>query len=183
VENISLHILDVVENSIRAEAKRIEISIYEDEDRDVMTIEIRDDGRGMNQEMLQKVLDPFTTTKSTSRVGLGLPLLAESARQSGGDLTIQSSPGKGTTVKADFRRSNIDIKPLGDMVSTLMALVIGNPYADFLYSHTKGAKHFCLDTSELKSQLDGLPMHHPDVVKMIRQYLQEGFDELGVIFY
>jgi len=183
VENISLHILDIAENSIRAQARKIRISIQDDQAAGLLTIEIEDDGQGMDEKMLHRAVDPFTTTRSTRKVGLGLPLLAESARQSGGDLTIRSSPGQGTLVKVVFHHSSIDMKPLGDMINTLMTLVIGSPHIDFLYSHSKGDQNFSLDTAELKNQLEGTPLHDPDVIMMIRQYLQEGFEELGVSFY
>jgi len=183
MENISLHILDIAENSIRAQASRISISVHEDEAAGLLTIEIEDDGHGMDEEMLRRVVDPFTTTRTTRRVGLGLPLLAESARQSGGDLVIRSSPGQGTQVKVVFHQSHIDMKPLGDMINTLMTLIIGNPHIEFLYSHRKGHRNFSLDTTELKSQLEGAPWHDPEVIRMIRQYLQEGFEEIHVDFY
>jgi hypothetical protein len=183
VKDISLHILDIVENSIRAEAHRIEIRIREDEERDLLSIDIKDNGRGIDKKTLNTLLDPFTTTKTTSRVGLGLPLLAESARQSGGDIDVHTVVGEGTTVRADFRYSNIDRKPLGDMVNTLVTLIIGNPHVDFLYTHEKGDKQFSFDTADVKKELDGVPLNHPEVVKSIRRYLQEGFEELGTSFY
>lgn len=183
MEDISLHILDIVENSVRAEAKRIEIRIEEDEESDLLRIEIRDDGHGMDGETLKKVLDPFTTTKKTSRVGLGLPLLAESARQSGGNIEIRSDVGKGTEIQADFRYADIDRKPLGDMINTIITLVVGNPQVNFSYTHKKGEKTFTLDTSDVKSQLNDVPLSHPEVVKRMRDYLREGFEEIGTSFY
>ena len=183
MEDISLHILDIVENSIRAEANRVEIQIIEDEEKDLLRIEIKDNGRGMDERTLEKVLDPFTTTKQTSRVGLGLPLLADSARQSGGDIQIRSHVGAGTTIEADFRYRDIDRKPLGNMINTLITLIVGNPHVDFSYTHQKGDKRFALDTTEIKNELDGVPMNHPEVVKSIRSYLKEGFEELGTPFY
>ena len=183
MEDISLHILDIVENSIRAEANRIAIRIQEDEEKDLLSIEIKDNGRGIDKETLETLLDPFTTTKTTSRVGLGLPLLAESARQSGGDIAVQSNVGQGTSVRADFRYSNIDRKPLGDMVNTLLTLIVGSPHVDFSYTHETGGKQFSLDTADFKKELDGIPLNHPEVVKRIRSYLLEGFEELGTSFY
>ena len=183
MEDISLHILDIVENSIRAEANKIKIRIREDEEKDLLSIEIKDNGRGIDKETLDTLFDPFTTTKTTSRVGLGLPLLAESARQSGGDIDVQSTVDEGTTVRADFRYSDIDRKPLGDMVNTLVTLIIGNAHVDFSYIHEKGDKHFSFDTADIKKELDGIPLNHPEVVKSIRGYLEEGFEELGTSFY
>jgi anti-sigma regulatory factor (Ser/Thr protein kinase) len=183
VQDLSLHILDIVENSIRAEASRIEIHIVEDEERDLLSITIQDNGRGMEQDTLEKVLDPFTTTRNTRRVGLGLPLLAESARRTGGDITVHSEVGKGTTVRADFQYSNIDRIPIGNMIDTLMTLFVGNPEVDFSYTHTRGDKQFALDSADVKSQLEDVPLSHPEVVKTIREYLQEGFEEIGTSFF
>ena len=183
MQDLSLHILDVVENSIQAEASRIDIHIVEDEESDLLSITITDNGRGMEQQTLNTVLDPFTTTRTTRRVGLGLPLLAESARRTGGDVTIQSKIGKGTTVEADFQYSNIDRIPIGNMTDTLTTLIIGNPQVDFAYTHKKGENEFTLDSADLKDQLEGVPLSHPEVVKTIRAFLQEGFEEIGTSFY
>lgn len=183
MQDLSLHILDIVENSIRAEATHIDIHIVEDEERDLLSITITDNGRGMEQHTLDTVLDPFTTTRNTRRVGLGLPLLAESARRTGGKITIRSQVGEGTTVQADFQYGNIDRIPLGDMTNTLVTLIIGNPEVDFSYTHKKGNNEFTLDSAELKNQLEGVPLSHPEVVKTIRDYLQEGFEEIGTSFY
>ncbi|MFQ6092156.1 MAG: hypothetical protein ACE5OR_05660 [bacterium] len=103
--------------------------------------------------------------------------------RSGGSIAVQSDVGKGTTVQADFRYTNIDRKPLGNMITTLITLIVGNPQVDFSYTHKKGDKDFSLDTVELKAQLDGIPVNHPEVVKRVRTYLQEGFEELGTPFY
>lgn len=149
MEDLSLHILDVVENSIAAGAKRITINIDEQEENDLLEIEIVDDGQGMDEEVAKKVLDPFFTTRTTRRVGLGLPLLAQAARESGGKIEIDSAPGKGTRVKASFGYSHIDRKPMGDIYETLKVLILGNPEVDFLFIHKKGDEEYHLDTKEL----------------------------------
>jgi light-regulated signal transduction histidine kinase (bacteriophytochrome) len=151
LEDLSLHILDIAENSIAADATRIEIKVIEDVKNDLLTIEIADNGRGMDEDAVKRVLDPFFTTRKTRRVGLGLPLLAQAARESGGDIEIESAPHSGTRVKATFGYSHIDRKPLGDLEGTLMALIAGNPRIDFLYEHQKGDETIHLDTRELKA--------------------------------
>jgi signal transduction histidine kinase len=148
MEDLSLHILDIAENSISASAKRIEIRIDEDQAKDLLTIEIKDDGKGMNEHALQKALDPFFTTRKTRNVGLGLSLLAQAARQSDGKIELSSAPGKGTTVKATFRLSHLDCKPIGDINETIRVLVAGNPGIDFLYEHKKNNSSYCFDTRE-----------------------------------
>jgi len=148
MEDLSLHILDIAENSISASAKRIEIRIDEDRAKDLLTIEIKDDGKGMDEQTLQKVLDPFFTTRQTRKVGLGLSLLAQATRESDGRIELSSGPGKGTTVKAFFCLSHLDRKPIGDIHETIRTLVAGNPGIDFLYEHKKNDSIYRFDTRE-----------------------------------
>jgi len=145
-----LHILDIVENSIRAHAKKIEIKIIEEKKKDLLTIEIIDDGKGMDKKTLKNVLDPFFTTKSTKRVGLGLSLLAQSAEESGGSIKIESKPGQGTKVKAVFGYSHIDRKPLGDVNESLKVLIAANPDINFIYEYQKDNTNYYLDTKGIK---------------------------------
>jgi len=180
VQDLSLHILDIVENSLAAGAQRVEIRIEEDLQSDRMTIEIIDDGSGMDEEMMRKALDPFFTTKTTRRVGLGLPLLAEACRMSNGQLYLQSCPGKGTAVKAIFQHSHIDRKPLGNMGDTLITLIIGHPEVDLFYEHRKEGAHFSLDTREIKADLGAVPLNAPPVISALRASIFSGLEELGV---
>jgi len=150
VEDLSLHILDVAENSLRSGAKRIEISVTEDREHDVLTLEIRDDGTGMDPERCARAADPFFTSKPGRRVGLGLALLAQAAREAEGDFDVSSHPHDGTRVRATFRHSHPDRKPLGDIPATLHVLVTANPDVDFLYEHTEGAEITRVDTRELR---------------------------------
>ena len=137
MEDLSLHILDVVENSITASADRIKILIVEDTERDLLTLQIEDNGNGMDAETRKKVLDPFFTTRTTRRIGLGLPLLAQATREAGGTLELASEPQRGTTVKAVFRLSHPDRKPLGDIAETLRALVAGRPELDLRFEYQR----------------------------------------------
>ena len=148
MEDLSLHILDIVENSIAAMAKRIEIRIDEDQAKDLVTIEIKDDGKGMDEQTLKKALDPFFTTRTTRRVGLGLSLLAQAARDSEGTFDLSSEPGKGTTVNATFRLSHPDCKPMGDINETMRMLVVGHPEINFVYEHHKDNSIYRFDTRE-----------------------------------
>ena len=148
MEDLSLHILDIAENSISASAKRIEIRIDEDQAKDLLTIEIKDDGKGMDEQTLQKVLDPFFTTRTTRRVGLGLSLLAQAARETDGTIELDSKNGEGTTVKVSFRFSHPDRKPMGDIDETLRTLVVGHAGIDFLYEHKKNNSIYLFDTRE-----------------------------------
>jgi len=149
MKDLSLHILDIVENSIRAQATRVEISVEEDEQRDVLTLKIEDNGKGMEQEMASRVAQPFFTTKPGRRIGMGLALLAQATKEANGELEISSMPGGGTRIKATFRYSHPDRKPLGDIRVTLETLIAGNPNVDFIYEHRKGGELTRLDTREV----------------------------------
>lgn len=152
MEDLSLHILDIVENSIAAMAKRIEIRIDEDRAKDLVTIEIKDDGKGMDEQTVKKALDPFFTTRTTRRVGLGLSLLAQAAEDSEGTFDISSGPGKGTTVKATLRLSHPDCKPMGDISQTIQVLVTSHPEIDFLYEHKSDNSTYRFDTREISRE-------------------------------
>jgi hypothetical protein len=175
---LSLHILDVLENGVEAGASTLEITIDEDIEADRMVIEIRDNGRGMNKEKAARVLDPFYTTRKTRHVGLGLPLFSEAARRCDGDLSIDSEPGKGTVVKATFRRSHIDRAPLGDLPTALLAILLSERSIDLAYSHRVDAREFRFDSSEIRNELGDVPLTHPKVREWLHQFLQEGERDL-----
>ena len=174
MRELSLHILDLLENSVEAGASKIRLSIREDLQGDWMVIEIADDGCGMSKELTEQVLDPFTTTRKTRHVGLGLPLFREAARRCGGDLVIQSKPGEGTKVEATFRHGHIDRAPLGDMPAALLAILLSSRPVDLDYCHQAGAREFRFDSSEIRKELEGVPLSHPKVRAWIIQFLREG---------
>jgi hypothetical protein len=173
MKDLSLHLLDIVENSVAAEADTIQIRITEQEKEDLLTIEVIDNGKGMDEETQKKVLDPFFTSKTVRRFGLGLPLLAESARAANGQLSIDSEKGRGTKIKATFQHSHIDRRPLGDMGQTILSLVLGNPDIDLIYSHKKNSHDYIFDTKKVKSLLKDTPINSMAGIKMIREDLKK----------
>ncbi len=174
MEDISLHILDIAENALRADAKKIEIVLSRDVGKDILTIEVRDDGRGMDQETLSRVRDPFFTTKK-KKTGLGLPLLAQAAEQAGGGMAVESAPGRGTRVTVTFRWSHVDRPAVGDMTGTMMALIAGHPDVDVAYEEREGDAAARLDTAEIKKELEGVPITEPAVLDAIRNMLKRDF--------
>jgi hypothetical protein len=142
-------------------------------EKDLLTIEINDDGGGMDEEFAEKAVDPFVTTRTERKVGLGLSLFAEAARMSNGHLTIQSNIERGTRIKAFFQHSHIDRKPLGDLGKTLRTLIASNPQIDFVYCHTKDKMKFSLDTKELKAQLKSQSLASSKGLKILRDKLKE----------
>ena len=181
MQDFSLHILDIAENSIGAGAKRIEIKVEEDSKKDVLTIEINDDGKGMSQEMVTKVLDPFVTTRTTRKVGLGLSLFAQAARACNGEVHIESKLNKGTRLTGTFQLSHIDLKPWGSMVNTLITLIVGNPEIDFFYQHKKDNFEYILDTKMVKKELGEVPIFNPEVINVLRDDLKNNLNQIGIV--
>lgn len=177
MRDISLHILDIAENSIRARAGLISIEVLIDEAKDELKVSIDDDGCGMDGEMLLKVKSPFATSRTTRSVGLGIPLFTASCENTGGRLEITSSPGCGTSLTATYKYSHIDRPPMGDMAETICTLTLLNPTIDFVFS-AKRDETFLYDTREIKAALDGLPITHPDALKFLHGFLQEGIEQV-----
>ena len=180
MEDLSLHILDLVENSIAAKAKEIAISIQEDSREDRLVIEIKDDGVGMDHEVSEKATDPFFTTRSSRRVGLGLSLMAQAAQEAGGGLRIESELEKGTRVVATFQYRHIDRKPLGDMIETMTTLILGNPELKIFYTHSKDGKSYVFSSQVLKERFKNQSLTHPDVIQWLRKHLKKGLAQIGV---
>lgn len=179
MQEISLHILDVANNSIRANAKHIEISVNIDNTLDTLDIVIKDDGCGMSEIELKKVVDPFFTTRTTRKVGLGIPFFKQSAESTNGSFHIESQLTKGTCIKVVYTLSHIDRLPLGDMTSTIQTLITYNENIDFLYKYIVDNNQFTLDTIELKKILGGVPFSNPEVYTFIKNYLQENHNEIN----
>lgn len=179
MRDISLHVLDIANNSLEADASLVEISLEEDAADNILRVKIKDNGRGMDEETVKKAVDPFYTSRKTRRVGLGLPLLKTSCERCGGDFAIRSKPGEGTEVCASFQYDNIDRPPLGDMPETVFSLVVLNPSIDFIYRHSRNGHVFIMDTREIKKILQGLPLNTPEVAGWLSRHLKEGVSSLG----
>ena len=178
MRELALHILDIVQNSVAAGASLITVSVEEDKIEDVLAFSIADDGKGMDQDTVAKVTDPFYTTRTTRKVGLGLPMLKASAHACMGSFTIDSAPGKGTTVAASFQWSHIDRPPLGDMAATMLSILLGDERVDISYSHRVGSQSFAFDSKEMKEALEGLPFQTPEVYQWLKEFLTEGEKDL-----
>lgn len=178
MKELSLNILDIAENAVKAKATLTEIVLTETDE--TFTLLIKDDGTGMPEEIVKGVTNPFYTTRTTRKVGLGLPLLKMAAEQTGGTLEIVSSQGEkhGTSVKAVFYKKHLDFTPLGDVISTITTLIQGHPDTDFLFEHIKNGNKVHLDTRELRQVLEGVPLNTYDVIQWINEYLREQYDIL-----
>ncbi len=201
MRELSLHILDALQNSLEAGATLVELTVDEDLGADRLTITIRDNGRGMDEATLRHVTDPFFTTRKTRRVGLGIPLFKAAAEHCNGSFVITSAQGEGTTVVATFQHSHLDRAPLGDIAGTLLSFILGG-MCDVKYVHrvvkgnkeTRGKetreeetreedsrelKEFEFSTVEIKAELGDIPLTHPAVREWLRQLLIEGEAELS----
>lgn len=178
MKELSLHILDIVQNSVKAGAKNITIEITESRSADSLVITIGDDGCGMSSDFLARVRDPFTTTRTTRKTGMGISLFEAAAVQTGGGLTIDSAEGEGTTVSASFVLSSIDRAPIGDMAETMVTVIGGAPDIDYVYRHVTDKGEFVLDTKELRQVLGDVPFDVPEVLEWIRGYIKEGTAEI-----
>lgn len=181
LEDLSAHVLDIAENSVMAGSTKIVVEITEDKKEDKLIFSVEDNGRGMTEEFVQKVTDPFTTTRTTRRVGMGLPFLKQSAELCGGGLEILSKVGLGTKIRAVFTYSSVDRPPLGDMPAAMMILVMGSPEIHWIYRHKINLAEFVLDSEEIIESLDGDRelLRSAEVGIWLRGYVREGLDEIG----
>jgi hypothetical protein len=170
--------MDIIENGLDAEASLITLSIAEDSKEKVLRISIEDNGRGIPDNMLEQITDPFVTTRTTRRVGLGLSLFKESAKRCDGEFSIRSKQGEGTVVHASFRMDHIDTPPLGDMAGSLTSLIMTHPEIDFVYTHEADGNEFEMDTRQIKKELDDVPIYHPEVMAHVANTIREALEGL-----
>ena len=183
MKELSLNILDITENSTKAKAELIKIEIIDD--NVTLTIKITDDGVGMTEEVLLSVANPFYTTRTTRKVGMGIPLFRLAAEQTGGSLSIESKhidefpDTHGTTITAVFNKNHIDFTPLGDIVSTITTLIQGHPNIDFVFEHKSANFEVSLDTREIRAVLDDVPLDTYEVILWIKSNLEDQYNEIN----
>jgi hypothetical protein len=173
MDEISSHIMDIAMNAITAKAKHIEISITADPKKALLTLFFKDDGVGMDSAMIQRVQDPFFSTKTGKKVGLGIPLLKGTAETTGGTFSLTSEVAHGVEIRASFRLNHPDLPPMGKLKDTILVLVAGNPDIDFLFKYIVNEKEFIFDTTAMKDILGDIPLNNPEVVKFFIKYLDE----------
>lgn len=176
MKELSLHILDIAENSISAGASRIEISVMEHLKNDELIIEIKDNGKGMDARTVARITDPFVTSRTTRRVGLGIPFLKAAAESCNGSFKIESKPGQGTSVQVVFQYSHIDRMPMGDLIGTLLSLIIGYADIQWVFHYQRDEKTFEFDSKPIKEYLDDVPFSDPAVIHFIRKDLETGIE-------
>jgi hypothetical protein len=186
MKTISEHILDITQNSIKAGANTIIISLTDSEGtqgRTSLLFSIEDDGCGMDEETVKRVTDPFYTTRTTRKVGMGIPFLKQNAEQTGGSVTVSSEPGKGTILKASFITSNIDCPPLGDIYTTVALLITGNPGINIIFRYIINDETFELSTADVKEAMGDMDISLPKVTSFLKDMIYENLSALGVRFF
>jgi len=178
MRELSLHLLDIAENSLAAGGRNIEISVREDLIGNRLFLSVQDDGRGMDAETVSRVTDPFVTSRTTRKVGLGLPLLKEAAEACDGYLCITSIPRQGTQVEVEFQHDHIDRMPLGDIASTWLALLVSSPDIHWTFQYRVNQADYTFDDLAIKPELEGIPLCEPAVLAFLREQLTEGIASL-----
>ena len=174
MRDLSLHLLDIIQNSVVAKADKIDFTIEAIVEKDLLIIAIKDNGIGMDEELLVKVSDPFSTTRTTRKVGLGIPLYKAATDRSGGNLLIESVKGCGTKLLASFEIQNIDRPPLGDIADTITGTILANPKLELNINFFCNNEHFEMSTVKIKDQLGEVPINEYEVLIWIKEYLNEG---------
>ncbi|MEI6124963.1 MAG: ATP-binding protein [Pseudomonadota bacterium] len=171
--------MDIIENSLAAGATLVSVLVVDDAHANMLSVTVEDNGRGMPEHLLEQAADPFYTTRTTRRVGLGLSLFRQTARRCDGDMLLSSHEHGGTKVQATFRRDCIDLPPMGDIAGSLTAILMGSPDADLVYRHVIAGEEFSLDTREIKHELDGLPISNPEVLRYLSGTLRSWLNAAG----
>lgn len=179
MQEISLHILDLVQNSITAGATLIRITMELKTAEDCLSFSLADNGKGMSEEMVERVTSPFTTTRTTRRVGLGIPLFKAGCEMTGGSFSITSKLGEGTELCGSYQASHIDRPPVGDYTGTVHSILVCNPGIDFVVTIKKDGEEFVCDTRQLKEVLgESVELSQPEVSVWLKEYLEEGYEEI-----
>jgi hypothetical protein len=174
MREIALHLLDIAENSVAAGAKHIHIRVEEDVPDDRVKAVVEDDGRGMDAQLLAQVTDPFVTSRTTRKVGLGIPLFKAAAEACNGGLRITSAAGQGARLEVEFQRSHIDRMPLGDIAGTMLTLVVAYPHIHWTFQYRGGGAEFIFDDEPIKRELEDIPFTEPSILAFIRELIEEG---------
>ncbi len=178
MKDLSYHILDIVQNSLNAGAQRVEVELREETAAGRLTLKINDNGKGMDEDMLNRITDPFFTTSVTKKVGLGLPLLKQNAELTGGYFSVESAPGKGTRVIAIFNPGHIDMIPTGDLALTFRTLIASNPERDFVFTYRRDEAGFEVDTAEIRIQLEGVSLASREVLDYISTFIRDNLKSM-----
>ena len=173
MKDLSLHLMDIMQNSLTAGASYVEVTVRAEKKKDLLTLSVKDDGKGMSEETLRRVSDPFYTTRTTRKAGLGIPLFKASAEMAGGSFSIDSEPGKGTVVTAVYQISHIDRKPLGSVADTVTMCIMGHPGIEFHLILENEESSFVFRTEEVREQIGDVPVNDPVIIGYLKEMIEE----------
>ena len=178
MKDISLHILDIMQNSLEAGANEINVEIAEIPSEDKYIVSIRDNGKGMTLEMAEKVTDPFYTTRTTRKVGMGIPMIKAHAERTGGTFELKTETGRGTEIRAIFSLNHVDRQPLGDIAGTIVLTAVSHPMVKITYNHSTSYGEFTFDTNEVKQVLDDTPINSAEVIRFLKEMITENLENI-----
>ena len=178
MKELALHLLDLMQNSLRAGATTINLTIQESISQNIFKIRLQDNGKGMNEDMVKGVINPFVTSRTHRKVGLGIPFMAQMCRECEGELKIQSKEQVGTEVVATLQYDHIDRLPLGDIAETVATLIMARPDVRYIYRHEYETEGFMLDTEDIKQRLEGVPIEDLEIIAWLKDYMREGIKVL-----
>jgi len=180
MEELSLNLLDIAQNSIAADATQVEIDVEENDGSDRIILRVKDNGKGMSGELLSTVDNPFFTTRTTRKIGLGISFLKEAAEMTGGRVDLESKPGEGTTVTAYFTKSHIDRQPIGNLTETIITLVSLNSGIDFIVRYKVNENEFIFSTHEVREMLgDDASINSPAIISFLTEYIHQHIENLS----
>ncbi len=177
MEDLAMYLLDIANNAIRAMASLIEIVLINSEKRDLLLLSVKDNGEGMDDQMVEKVQDPFFTTRTTRKVGLGIPLFKQGALMANGSFKLESTPHQGTLIEASYQRSHLDTPPLGDIAESLVTIIQAGEAQTIRFHYEDDARVFDLDTDQVKEILEGVSILTPEVLLWLKTYIKEGIGQ------
>lgn len=178
MKDLSLHILDLIQNSTQVNSTLINLDIVDSIRDNIFSFSIKDNGKGMSKEFLETVTDPYSTTRTTRKVGLGLPLIKMNAENCGGGFQIESQLGKGTNLKFWFEHNNIDRPPMGDLAGVFVLTIAHNEEIRFIMTYKTDQDIYTFDTEEVKEALDGIPLNNNDIIKFLREMIEENINKI-----
>lgn len=178
MKDLSLHILDLIQNSTAVNSTLINLDIIDSIEDNIFSFRIKDNGKGMSKEFLEKVTDPYSTTRTTRKVGLGLPLIKMNAENAGGGFEIESQVGEGTVLKFWFEHNNIDRPPMGDLAGVLVLTIAHNEDIRFIMTYKTDKDTYIFDTEEIKETLDGISINNNDIIIFLREMIEENIKEI-----
>lgn len=177
MEDLAMHMMEIIMNSIHANSKNIEIEVIDSEEKNLIKMTIKDDGKGMTKDLLLKIVDPFVTTRTTRKIGMGVAFMKGLAEQCDGSFDAKSNVGKGTVISASVRRDHIDVPPMGNLGEMMMQCIQADENIDYIFNYIADKGSFLFTTKEVKEQIEGMSIVEPEILLWIKDYINQGITQ------